>query len=395
MELKLTAYVKILFFINIHTTLWHWRADALRHRIFEKVKTKNDDSPPRFPSCSAIYSEQEDTPSVASDTCIVKQLKGRHHVDTAFSLEVSAVDDSSDLVVQYSVGRHPGGQDVKDWTQIRGPSQMVPASLPNGIPLYWTVRVKNSQGLTSNAHCKLETYDNTLPDGRVQESYPYTSHPNKIGATVVVFEDSPLLTVHNISLGYSPGQYGREVRDDEPFQLEVTRVRSDISNELKYFSPPREGKMTVAPFYSTTTENDVICAQKCISHDSKCVSFDFELHTQICDLHDVIEGPKSKLRISGSYQNYERLGIGYSAYKEYSVDLEHGARYYINAHLYNTLGYHSYLLSRGTLVDFTPPQPGPIVNSTTDVTVNDGCHAAVSQRCSEVTWNTNHRLVFF
>ena len=392
LELKLSAYVKIILLDEIQITIWHWRAPSLKRRIWEKIKERNDESKPRFPSCESSYVRRRSV-RTAVQSCVVYQVKGRHPVDTAFNLEVPAESDTSDLTLHYSIGTHPGGRNVMDWTTMSGSVQMVPTQLPNGVPLYWTVKVKNSQGLTSFAECKLDTYDNTLPDGRVQPSHFYTSHPHKLSATIVVFDDSPLLTKHNISLGYSPGQYGREVRDEEPLYLNTGHVRTDVFSELKYFSLPRPGKLTVSPFYSADKMNDVLCAKECIAHGRKCVSFDFEIHTQKCELHDVTEGPHSELRASGSFHNYERLGLGYNSYKEYFVDLEHGARYYINAHIYNTLGYHGYLLSEGTFVDFTPPEPGLIVNSIQDVVVNDGCHAAITQRYKEVTWKPNHRLL--
>ena len=368
------------------TVLWKLECPALKITIYEKKWVTDEKSPPRFPSCPDV---QHVVTAVSASECSVRQLKGRHPEDTAFIIEQYASSNTSDLTLHYCIGTHKGGQNVRHWTEMRGGSQMVPAQLPNGIPLYWTVRANSSQGLISYGHCKLDTYDNTLPDGKVRPSYQFTSHPNKLSAIIEVDDDSPLLEVHNVSLGYSPGQFGREVQDVEPFYL--NEIRSDVTNDLKYFSPPKSGKLAKKPYFSAKKADVTMCAQECIAYGEKCHSFDFELHTLFCDLHELTESPDIKLQERGSYQNYERLGLSTNSYKEYSVTLEHGARYYINVQIYNTLGYNGYLNSSGTLVDFTPPEPGLIVNGTKDVVINDGCHAAITQRCIELASQPNHR----
>ena len=54
-ELKLKGWVKILFFINIKRTIWHYTAPALRGTIWEKVYRKDDQGPPRFPYCDRAW----------------------------------------------------------------------------------------------------------------------------------------------------------------------------------------------------------------------------------------------------------------------------------------------------------------------------------------------------
>nr|KAG5706489.1 hypothetical protein BaRGS_032882 [Batillaria attramentaria] len=54
LELKLKAYLKILFVINVKRTIWHWRADPIRGTIWEKKDTKNDRGPPRFQYCDKV-----------------------------------------------------------------------------------------------------------------------------------------------------------------------------------------------------------------------------------------------------------------------------------------------------------------------------------------------------
>ena len=54
-ELKLKGWVKILFFINIKRTIWHYTASAHRGTIWEKVCRKDDQGPPRFPYCDRAW----------------------------------------------------------------------------------------------------------------------------------------------------------------------------------------------------------------------------------------------------------------------------------------------------------------------------------------------------
>jgi hypothetical protein len=53
-----------------------------------------------------------------------------------------------------------------------------------------------------------------VPDGRIDESYPYTSHPHKISGNVVVFEDSTLMDTHYEAVGITNGEQGSDVVSD-------------------------------------------------------------------------------------------------------------------------------------------------------------------------------------
>ncbi|KAK3083736.1 hypothetical protein FSP39_002337 [Pinctada imbricata] len=111
---------------------------------------------------------------------------------------------------------------------------------------------------------------------------------------------------------------------------------------------------------------------------------------------EVVKGPKTKLRISGTYKNYERLGIGQTSYIEYNhLNLTHGTNYYMNAEIGNVLGYKAYLTSYGTMVDFTPPKTGPLGEGYTEEMRADKCSASILQkdRCIDVTWQMNHRYI--
>ena len=97
----------------------------------------------------------------------------------------------------------------------------------------------------------------------------------------------------------------------------------------------------------------------------------------------------------GHYQTYERLGKSYTAILRYeNLPLRHGTRYYVNADVENVLGYRATLTSHGTMVDMTPPEPGPVGEVISDNATADGCDASIIQRCEQHVPNSlNHRSV--
>ncbi|XP_053407458.1 uncharacterized protein LOC123547213 isoform X2 [Mercenaria mercenaria] len=394
LRLQLKAFAELnLFFTRVTVfegLIWQYAVPTIRKNIFHKKKRDDDPSPPAV--LPATINERRKRSGTRG--CIVQQISGRPYYDPAFRLEMHAQDEVSEVKLFYAIGTHRGGTNVVDWTDMGGNSLMVPSKLPGGIPLYWSVKAKNSQGLESISQCSLDTYDSTLPDGRVEHSYTFSSHPNKIIASVIAFEDSPLVETHYKAVGFSPGQFGSQFVDWQVLRLDHSTTREGAPGALKHFTIPREGKLVAWILQSQKTPNAGVCAQRCIDYGSNCVSFDYEHHSETCDFHDVVQGANAYLRISGTYSNYERLGSGYHTPTEYSdLPLTHGSTYFVNAKVRNVLGYDAYLLGEGTMVDFTPPEPGTIKNARKDILQADKCTAAVTQQCIDVTWKDNHRII--
>ena len=354
----------------------------------EKVPNDQPESQPENQPESPKRRKREDE----EGGCVVTQVLGRSYKDTAFHLEMNAADPTSDVKMSYCIGTHQGGTNLQDWTDIGGFSILQPADLPGGIPIYWTMKARNSEGLEATAQCSLETFDNTLPDGRVEHAYKFSSHRNKLIASVMVFEDSPLADTHYKAVGYSPGEFGSHFIDWQEMRLDLSSDRVDGEGSLKKFTVPRLGAL-IAPILeqqASLTPED--CANDCLDHGVNCVSFDFDDTTQLCVLHDRVEGANAYLIVSGSYRNYERLGTGYHAPVEYTnLELKHGTLYFVNAKVTNILGYEAYLFGEGTTIDFTPPEPGPIGNASQDILKAVGCTAAFTQKCIDVTSYENHR----
>ncbi|XP_067664253.1 uncharacterized protein [Haliotis asinina] len=395
LTLELSAYAKIRLIFTTKTVyrgrLWHYSTPTIRRNIFTHPYKGTDSSPPTF-SKNAVGTRNRR--STGSGGCEVKQLKGRSPSDTAFLLKVTTYDDVSDVKVDYAIGTYSGGTNVVDWTEMSGNTLTMPAKLTQGIPLYWTVRARNSEGGEALTQCMLHTYDNTPPDGRVDEDFRISSNPFELGGTVVVLDDSVVDPQQEIALGFGPGAQGYEIISWEPVSLERTTMRSGEPTDLKYFSLPNTGSLTAKPMKTLTTRFDYECAKQCIAFGQNCVSFDFEYNLQTCDLHSVSEGPSAALRFKGNYKSFERLGVGQNHYKIFkNLNLTHKETYFMNTHVTNELGYESHLTSHGTLIDLTPPSPGPVGNSTRDETTFDGCSASILQRCKELSKLPNHRKI--
>ncbi|XP_069134862.1 uncharacterized protein [Argopecten irradians] len=395
LKLDLRGFAEIFLLFKTVTvfdkSIWSYTTPTIKKNIFTTPMKGEDSSPPEFPPNTVGSRKRREGPR----GCLLEQVQNRSPLDAAFKLEVSTLDETSQVTLLYAIGTQHGGTNVVDWTEMGGASLLVPTNdLPSGIPLYFTVKARNTQGLEAFSYCMLPTYDTTIPDGRVDPSYKFSSHPNKISGTVVVFDDSTLIPSHEKALGFSSGQYGSEFIPWDSLDIDKTTARDGVNDELKYFGVPRDGKLTAPNFKSAKARSAVDCAKLCLEYSIKCVSFDYEYHSEICDLHEVVEGPRASLRLSGTYKSYERLGVGHSSYVLYeNLDLAHATAYYINAKVNNVLGYTAYLSSVGTTVDFTPPFTGPLGPDAKVTMHASGCSAALTQRCVEVTWNENHRMV--
>ena len=81
---------------------------------------------------------------------------------------------------------------------------------PPGVPLYFTVHVSNEAGVSVPATCRLDTFDITIPGGRMAEAFISTSNPNVLKGVVTVYEDSPLQQTM-VAVGYGKGIWGEQV----------------------------------------------------------------------------------------------------------------------------------------------------------------------------------------
>ncbi|WAR20774.1 hypothetical protein MAR_014748 [Mya arenaria] len=279
LRLKLKAYAKLnLLFTTVTVfegTIWEYAVPSINKNIFHKKKLDNDPSPPDIQPLTVNARRRRS----GSEGCLVQQIYNRPYYDPAFKLEMYAQDEVSETKLFYAIGTHKGGTDVQDWTDMGGNSLMVPAKIPGGIPIYWSMKAKNSQGLEAIVQCSLNTYDSTLTDGRVEHAYMFSSHPSKMIASVVAFDDSPLNKVHYKAVGFSPGKFGSQFVGWEEVHLDHSSPRQGMSGQLKHFTHSREGKLVAYILQTTKVRTPEFCALACISYGYNCVSFDYEYHS--------------------------------------------------------------------------------------------------------------------
>ena len=143
-------------------------------------------------------------------------------------------------------------------------------------------------------------------------------------------------------------------------------------------------------------ESAELCARMCLGI-KQCLAFDYDPRSKECEIKDRLKGyrvPQGEVIIRRSYffYNYERLSTGNSWWFEYdNLNLEHGVLYIITGHMENAMDYTGYVNGNGTVVDFTPPNPGPVGRTSRDDITHDACAASILQRCHDVTVLPNHR----
>lgn len=377
--------------------LWEWSMAPIVKNIFDLHTPEKDDSAPAFEAPATDPSRAPvGTPSA---TCEVSQIAGRDHTDPAFKLEVFVSDDKSNITTTYSIGRSVNGDDVESDVEMGGMAIIeATTSLPDGIPLFFTVKAKNTDGGSSSVKCKLDNYDVTLPSGRFLADYEMSSNPATIAGALVV-TDQTALVVDSVpeGLGVGRGRYAGDgivaLVDSSLAQLEHDREES--LGKMGDFTRGRLGKLMAPVLKETTRETDAQCAEDCLALGN-CLSFDHDGLSDKCILHSVIHGHDGDLHVDheSAWHHYERIGQGHGAeFRHSGLDMEHDAVYYFNAHVSNTLQYQRIFSSAGTLIDLTVPETGVLVNVTSNETTAKGCNVAQSQRCVEPTALPNHRVI--
>ncbi|CAH1794764.1 unnamed protein product [Owenia fusiformis] len=191
--------------------LWEYTTPSIKKNIFQHNDPKPDDTPPDF----SFYTVDQDESLVAKRAattvkCSVKQLAGRDFTEPAFQLAVAVYDDVSQVDTHYCVGTYLGGCNLVPTEPMGGFSTVVSRRLTSGIPLYYLIIAKNSQGGSSSIECELPTYDMTLPTGRVIPDFRSTSYPHALRASAKAIDDSPL-DRQALAVGYGQGQWGDQL----------------------------------------------------------------------------------------------------------------------------------------------------------------------------------------
>lgn len=369
--------------------LWSYTSPTISGNVLTIGDENIDDSPPEFRSLAHAGNRTRRSNGDVVP-CSVHQLPNRFPTTPAFEIEVSAYDDESDVSFYLDIGKYRRGRNVRSEFQMGGPLLLSTDPLPSGVPLYFTLKASNSQGISSSTTCSIPTYDTTPPGGRVDRSYEISSHPFALSALLVCHDDSKLETNGRASVGLGAGKGNVIAWYD--FSFNAVSMNHEASHDLEHFAPPRLGRLTAPAVATTTVVSPLKCATFCLSYGFQCVSFDYSYHTAQCVVMQAIEGQLVERRVSGSFHNFERIGVGYTAWFEHlDMTLNHGQIYYFNAEVKNVLAYTQLMTSKGTLIDFSPPFPGDVGDAKLDVTIASQCTASFLQRCTNVTPWPNHR----
>ena len=390
--------------------IWNFQTPPLDYTTFDYRNERSDATPP-VPM--PLFCVDPTAPPSDAATCHVRQLVGRHHRNPAFELGSVVYEDLSGIKLSYRVGTYDGGSDVVVETPLAGPVFSSTARLVSGKRLYFTIVAVNQQGLTALTSCELSTYDTTLPSGWIRPSYLLSSHPSYIGATLAVYDDSPLRDNQEEMLSIGTSSFSSENRGTHfsssilttekdgtliplnAFGSSQVRIFKRIIKLIKqctlYFKDGSRSTSPVKVFSSIGSASD--CAKECLAlAKPQCKSFDYVSTDALCLIHDSVLGADEELQSAASTKHYTRIGVGNTAVLEHSgLSLEHGKLYHFGAKITNKLGYSTVLSSSPVLIDLTPPSLSQLHNIQSDFLRADGCLAAINQRCVNPSLLSNHR----
>ena len=413
--ISLHIYLKItinLWFVHFTITIisieiFHWNSPAIVVTLLNLSNEKKDDSPPLFSPISE-QSRRRRSLSFSEDhyltrrdiatPCTVTQVAGRDYTNPAFILQINVADDKSQVKLTYSVGTYRGGDDLVSDERMNGNTVLIARKLTSNIPLYFTAKGSNSQGVSSSTECSLNTYDTTPPNGRVDfNTFIYSSHPSKLIGEATIIDDTNLKMQFQ-AIGYGPGRYGDQTVPFTAFDFDQLDLQSTESNTLQDFITISNKRLGVTPFKVSIVKSLQECVADCLIFPTKCFSFNYADVHRVCELLNAI-GADSNIEFENDlqYSYYEKRGVGKRAsFKYQNLPLVHDRLYFLNLYIVNQLLYESHLNSPGMLIDFTPPEPGLIMNASLNESRHDGCSAAFNQRCGPLEYVTPlkyHRII--
>ncbi|PVD18248.1 hypothetical protein C0Q70_21774, partial [Pomacea canaliculata] len=231
----------------------------------------------------------------------------------------------------------------------------------SGDSVYIKVRGINNNGASSEVTCILDNYDVTLPTGRLEADFTTTSNRHMLHGSLVVYEDSPIIKSDLLL-------------DLERVCMAMVSTHGQLLNlsddQTPAYDDFKKGKLVPQSSHfvtrTLTAQHVGECARQCLLlPELKCMSFNY--HSKgACELLAAIIGHDHKLAQADLTLHYERIGVGLA--KQFQLNIPkpmlHNSVYFFNLHLQNSLLMSRIIHSQGTLVDLTPPSPGP-VNITT------------------------------
>ena len=124
------------------------------------------------------------------------------------------------------------------------------------------------------------------------------------------FEDSYFTLEHEVGLGYSPGVSGDQVSPFRTFNYydETTVNNGRAGTSLVSFTDPHDGRLSSAPVeIHEDIPTPFDCADLCDA--ISCLSFDWDVFSLECLLHQYVHTTENPLRPSRKFQYWQRLGV--------------------------------------------------------------------------------------
>ena len=205
-------------------TVWEYSIPPLNRDEFYYEGRLADVTAPLFVPLSYASADQSD--------CFVRQLPGRPYGNPAFELEFDLSEPESVMNITYRAGNLLNGGNVISETELGGSRVVVPHNLLPAQEMFFTVSATNLNNLQMLASCSLHVYDHSPPMARINPIRAVSSHPAKIRALVVLFDEFRLDTLQEIAIGTVPGSSGDDVLSWQPFNVTQIYIPPDIAGEV-------------------------------------------------------------------------------------------------------------------------------------------------------------------
>ena len=195
-------------------TLWQYSIPPVNRNEYVRQISTADTSAPHF----------SDLAEGEGINCSVRQLPWRLHDYPAFELDFKVKDPDSLLSVELIVLATRTGDTLLRRPHLRGPHVVGSYNLTGTEMVEFVLVARNLQGLTSTSQCSLLRYDRSPPLGRITPSHLVSSHPSRLEALVVLFDEYGLDAVQQVAVGTVSGEYGSDVMDWRDFSIALLQT---------------------------------------------------------------------------------------------------------------------------------------------------------------------------
>ena len=205
-------------------TLWEYSVPPLNRDEFYYEGRLADTTAPLFIPLAYASADQSD--------CFMRQLPGRPYGNPAFELDFELAELESVVNITYRAGSFQNGANVILETELGGSRIAIPHNLLPAQEIVITVSATNANRLQALASCSLPVYDRSPPMARINPIRAISSHPSKIRALVVLFDEFGFDSVQEIAVGTIPGESGSDVLPWQQFNTSQIDLPPDLAGDV-------------------------------------------------------------------------------------------------------------------------------------------------------------------